>query len=75
MSLKIPEYAWLSVNGEGGLKGSMLSPPGRTTSKKKPSRKVEAFFISNTHLILTSAVYFICRLTPVKPSKSSKDVR
>ena len=48
---------------------------GGTTSKIKPSRKVGAFFISNTHLILTSAVYFICRLTPVKPSKSSKDVR
>ena len=48
---------------------------GGTTIKIKPSRKVGAFFISNTHLILTSAVYFICRFTPVKPSKSSKDVR
>ena len=48
---------------------------GGTTSKIKPSRKVGAFFISNTHLILTSAVYFLCRLTLVKPTKSSKDVR
>ena len=45
---------------------------GGTTSKIKPSRKVGAFFI---YIIVISALYFICRFTPVKPSKTSKDVR
>jgi hypothetical protein len=44
---------------------------GGTTSKIKPSRKVEAFFIFNSHTNLISALYFICRFPPVKPSKSS----
>ena len=48
---------------------------GGTTSKIKPSRKVGAFFVFNSHTTLISALYFICRLPPVKPSKTSKDVR
>jgi hypothetical protein len=48
---------------------------GGTTSKIKPSRKVGAFFIYKSHKKVISALYFICRLTPVKPSKSSKDVK
>jgi len=36
---------------------------------------VEAFFIYKSHKKVISALYSICRLTPVKPTKSSKDVR
>lgn len=47
---------------------------GGTTSKIKPSCKVGAFLIFDTHLILTSALYFICKIIPEKTFKSSKNV-
>ncbi|MDA9294980.1 hypothetical protein N9P98_04045, partial [Flavobacteriaceae bacterium] len=51
------------------------SSPGGTTSKIKPSRKVEAFFIYKSHKKVISALYLVCRLPPVKPFKSSENVR
>ena len=49
---------------------------GGTTSKIKPSRKVGAFFVFNSHTTLISALYFICRLPPrtEKWSGSSIDI-